>query len=624
MSGGQTLQRAWDRQRLQVRVLALVCFGMLVPLFALGLSTRQVVKRLEQRVLDERELLAGSVAAHVAELVGSELELLQDVPAARNFDLTDDNPEPERQALREAQKRRHTLFDEVLLVDRGGKVLHSEPAKVLALAEVAPAVREAFETGRPVVTGLLGRPGGVRRLYALLPVKSWQGETVGLIAGAINPEGPNLRSVLSSYRLARGESIDLVDSSGTVVGTTDPSRLYAASDHAHFVASLIRDRRSVSGPCHSCHGAALDVRVQEVAAFAPMSVAPWAVSVRQQETLVFGAAQRLFTGLTAAAVLFILVALGFAVGAARSVTRPLATLTREAERLAAGALAEPLPELGSDEVGRLGTALEHMRVALQRSLDGAERANAELEERVEQRTAELQSLYKDLQEREEARARLLRKVITAQEDERRRLARDLHDETTQSLAALVMQIQAALAAPAGEAGPRLKEALDLAVRALGDVHRIIVDLRPSVLDDLGLWSAIAWYSDRVLRKQGIAVRCESGCVEHERLPPETRVALFRAVQEALTNIAKHAAADAVLIQCDVRDGMLTIEIEDDGKGFDAAALAAPGEGGHGWGLLGIRERMEIIGGSARIDSSPGQGTHLVLSVPMPQRQEARA
>jgi signal transduction histidine kinase len=265
-----------------------------------------------------------------------------------------------------------------------------------------------------------------------------------------------------------------------------------------------------------------------------------------------------------------------------------------------------------------------MRVALQRSIERAERANAELEQRVEERTAELRRLYRDLQEREEARARLLRKVITAQEDERRRIARDLHDETTQSLAALVMRLQAALAAPQGEAGPRLKEAEALAVHALDEVHRIIVDLRPSVLDDLGLWSAIAWYSDRVLRKAGIAVRCESGCVEHERLPTETRVAVFRAVQEALTNIAKHAEADAVLIQCDVRDGMLTIEIEDDGKGFDAAALAAPGEGGHGWGLLGIRERMEIIGGAARIDSSPGQGTHLVLSVPMPSAKETSA
>ena len=624
MSSSQTLQRAWDRHRLRFRVLALVCFGMLVPLLALGLSTHQVVKRLEQRVLEEREHLAGSVAAQLADLIGSELELLQAVSAARGFDLTDDNPEPERQALREAHLRRHALFDELLLLDRAGKVLRSEPLRAPMLAEVAPAVREALETGRPVVTGLLGRTGGPRRLYALLPVKSWQGETVGLVAGAIDPEGPNLRSVLSSYRLARGESIDLLDSSGTVVGTTDPSRLYAASDHADFVASLIRERRSVSGPCHSCHGAARDGRVQEVAAFAPTSVAPWAVSVRQQETLIFGPAERSFAELSAAGGLFILVALGFAVGAAKSVTRPLATLTREAERLAAGKLAEPLPELGSDEVGRLGAALEHMRVALQRSLESAERANAELEQRVEERTAELRRLYRDLQEREEARARLLRKVITAQEDERRRIARDLHDETTQSLAALVMRLQAALAAPQGEAGPRLKEAEALAVHALDEVHRIIVDLRPSVLDDLGLWSAIAWYSDRVLRKAGIAVRCESGCVEHERLPTETRVAVFRAVQEALTNIAKHAEADAVLIQCDVRDGMLTIEIEDDGKGFDAAALAAPGEGGHGWGLLGIRERMEIIGGAARIDSSPGQGTHLVLSVPMPSAKETSA
>ncbi len=622
MSRSSLLQSALDRHRLKVRVLSLVAFGVLVPLVALGLSAREVVARLEQRVLDERELLARSAAARLADLVGGELELLEAIPASRGFDLEDGDPEPERRALHEASLRLHALFDEVLILDKQGRALAAEPLSARPLPEVADLVRRAVEGKRPMISGLVGAAPGARRLYAVVPAKNWQGDAVGAVAGAIDPQGSRLQSLLASYRLSAGERIDLLDAAGAVIGSTDPSRLFTASDHAGLVGELIRDRRSLSRACPGGANAEEGEPARRVEAFAPAGVAPWAVRLSQSELPAFGTAHELFAGMGTAGGLFLLMALGFAAGAANSVTRPLTTLTHEAERLAAGKLQEPLPELGSDEVGRLGRALEHMRVALQRSLDRVERANAELEQRVAERTAQLLRLYQDLQEREEARAQLLRKVITAQEDERKRIARDLHDETTQSLAALTLRLTTALAAPPAEAQQRLNEAKELAVHALDEVHRLIVDLRPSVLDDLGLRSAVAWTCERAAKQKGLSVRFESSGLENRRLPVEIEVAVFRAVQEALSNIAKHAEADAVLVQCDVRGGELTLEIEDDGKGFDSSALAAPGEGGHGWGLLGIRERMEIIGGSARIESAPGQGTRVVLKVPMPKVEES--
>ncbi|HEY5676485.1 MAG TPA: sensor histidine kinase, partial [Myxococcales bacterium] len=190
---------------------------------------------------------------------------------------------------------------------------------------------------------------------------------------------------------------------------------------------------------------------------------------------------------------------------------------------------------------------------------------------------------------------------------RRRVARELHDETTQTLAALVMKLRA-------RSG--LAEETALAVSTLDAVHRLIVDLRPSVLDDLGLRSAIAWYADRHLRAHGIAVRCEFNGLDL-RLPPEHETAIFRIVQEAITNIDKHARAETVLIQTALRDQALTIDVEDDGKGFDGANFATPDRAGHGWGLLGMRERVEMLGGTLRIDSAKGEGTHLALRVPLP-------
>jgi signal transduction histidine kinase len=164
----------------------------------------------------------------------------------------------------------------------------------------------------------------------------------------------------------------------------------------------------------------------------------------------------------------------------------------------------------------------------------------------------------------------------------------------------------------------VRSARALAARAVENVHHVIFDLRPSILDDLGLVSAIGWYAERHLAPRGIAVRCELEPVEG-RLPQEVETAVFRAVQEALGNVARHARADNVLIQVTIQvtpgGGVLVVEIEDDGCGFDPAEVAQAAPSGRGLGLLGIRERMELVGGSAVVESRPGQGTRVVLRVP---------
>jgi signal transduction histidine kinase len=255
-------------------------------------------------------------------------------------------------------------------------------------------------------------------------------------------------------------------------------------------------------------------------------------------------------------------------------------------------------------------------------MEAVARANLDLERRVEERTREIEKLYRELREREELRGRLLRKIISAQEEERKRIARELHDDTSQALAALAVSLETAQATPPPEISrERLEEAKALALRTLDGLHRLIFDLRPSVLDDLGLFSAIRWYAERHLEPLGVAVRCEfsepgaRAGEAGERLPPQVETALFRVVQEAITNIAKHARAETVLIQCARREGAITIEIEDDGKGFDPSSLTGPAAEGRGLGLLGIRERVELLEGEVQIESAPGRGTRIVVSVP---------
>jgi signal transduction histidine kinase len=273
-----------------------------------------------------------------------------------------------------------------------------------------------------------------------------------------------------------------------------------------------------------------------------------------------------------------------------------------------------------DETGRLARAFETMRVALAASMDEVTQANATLERRVAARTAELQKLYAELQDRDTRRAELVRKLLSAQEDERRRIARELHDETCQTVTALAVGLDTVRrAASPEEASAKLEDARALASRTLDGLHRVIFDLRPSVLDDLGLASAVRWWVDRHLAPAGITARLEIENLE-DRLPPTIEIPVFRAIQEALTNVVRHSGAKTVLVQMSREDGKLSVDVEDDGQGFTPADVATPSETGQGLGLLGMRERIEILGGTLTLDSSPGAGTHVAFTVPVPREE----
>jgi len=620
-------ERGWRRalrarmRGLRARIVLLTMAGTLGPSAILGWLGWSSVQSLEDQVLAERQHLAISVAAHVDSLVNSQLELLEAITPAPSAGA-DGHVSVARVELREAYLRSRFL-SRVFLLDRSGRVIEAEPAVGPGLdppSKELPAVRAALERGVPEISALSLGGGGVGRLFLLIPVKNLQSQVAGLVGGEIAPESPAFRALLNFVPLDRGETVDLVDQNGVVIASTAAPRLYSESDHRHFLEALIKQQKQTAGTCHGCHESGkANARVDEVMAFAPLSPrTPWGISIRQPEKGAFATAVALRWQILGAAPALALLALMFALGAAASITAPLSLLTRTAGRIAAGELQTPIPALGADEVGRLGAALERMRVALKQSLEDVANARDQLELRVEERTREIDRLYQELKQRDQLRAKLLQKVIGAQEEERRRIARELHDETSQLIGALALGLDTAMATlPAGVSRERLLEVKALTARMLDGIHRMSFDLRPSVLDDLGLFSAIGWYAERDLKRRGIAVRCEFDETE-TRLPPEIETALFRAVQEAITNIVKHARAETVLIQCALGPKAVMIEIEDDGEGFDPAGISATAAavGGRGLGLAGIKERIELLGGSAVIESAPGQGTRVVLTVPI--------
>jgi signal transduction histidine kinase len=202
----------------------------------------------------------------------------------------------------------------------------------------------------------------------------------------------------------------------------------------------------------------------------------------------------------------------------------------------------------------------------------------------------------------------LRKIIEGQEMERRRLARELHDETGQALTSVLLGLKAV--ETAADVPTALADLRELVVSTLQEVRRLAVELRPKALDDFGLVPAVERLVETFNASSGMSVALESNLGE-ERLPSEVETTLYRVVQEALTNISKHAAASEVSVVLVRRDAAVTALIEDDGRGFSGAD-----ELRGGIGLAGMRERLALLDGRLTIESGRGQGSTLVAEVPL--------
>jgi signal transduction histidine kinase len=421
------------------------------------------------------------------------------------------------------------------------------------------------------------------------------------VGGAVDPALSTLKEVISATRVGATGYTDVVDSQGAVLASSDTVRILTESNHGDFLANLIRDRRPTVATCHSCHkGESADKREREVVAFAPLVNAPWAVVVRQNEREALAPAKRLRERLLGIGLVLIGVALIIARATAQSVAKPIELLTGASRRIAEGNLSDPVPVVGGDEVGRLGQAFDRMRAQLKESMERIQNWNKELENRVRERTHQLE-------ESEQNRSKLLRQVISVQEEERKRIARELHDETSQELSALVMGLEAARSGGLEDLKCGVEEAKSLAVRTLEGVHHIIFDLRPALLDDLGLQSAVRWYAEGHLEPLGMDVSLEFVGLER-RLPTEVETTVFRVLQEAVNNVSAHSEAARVTLSMDFRERSIVVEIADDGRGFDP-------ERTRGLGLMGMRERVTLLHGTFDLQSRPDKGTRIRFEVP---------
>lgn len=270
----------------------------------------------------------------------------------------------------------------------------------------------------------------------------------------------------------------------------------------------------------------------------------------------------------------------------RILARPILELVEATRMVSRGDYSRRIHPWAKDELGTLAQAFNQM-------------------------SQDLAQLHDLRQEREGLQRQLLEKVISTQEEERRRIARELHDSTSQSLTSLLVGLRMLEANCTDPDQQQLSDLRNVAAQTLDEVHNLAMQLRPRALDDLGLSAALERLTFEWQARHKVPVDL-AVLLGESRFPAGVETALYRIIQETLTNVVRHAQARSVSILVERRNNIAIAVIEDDGQGFEIGD--ATGE--YHLGLLGMRERAELLGGRLTIESSPGQGTSVFVELPL--------
>ena len=275
-------------------------------------------------------------------------------------------------------------------------------------------------------------------------------------------------------------------------------------------------------------------------------------------------------------------------------TRPILRLVQATKAVARGDFSQRVPPWAKDEVGELSASFNQMVEAL---------AGA----------------YRELEQKEEVRRQLLEKLIAAQEEERKRLSLELHDEMGQALSSTLLGLTALENHPCAEGfRDRIRELKGIVIQALESIHNLSVELRPRALDDLGLVTALEHFLSDCSRRHGLRIDFQTVGIDNDRFPSYIETALYRIIQEAISNVVRHAEASAVSVLLEKRAGSVVAVVEDDGKGFDPEEVFNLGDERSHLGLWGMKERASMVGGTLIVESAPGEGTTIFVEIPVPE------
>lgn len=609
MGWGRLIQRLglWPRLALS---LSLGFLALFIVFSTLG---ERAVQESITRLLEERELLAEMAAGELEDLFVHAVEELRQL----SQELSSQGIENEVQLAARfamAHEQGAPEFTGLVLLDPDGRLQAAYPQEGFPIgSSLFKNLEIHLKAEGPSVSRPFCHPASkVPVIFLAMPLERPGGKRWGFVGGLIRLDGARIQQVLQrSARLGRIGHALLLDPQGNVMASTLQISCGSPGEHARFYRQAFAGGRAQvsivpvefgfpgESPGHF-----------HVMAFAPLRSAPLAIAIGGDLDTISAPINRLRWGLALVGLLALGGIWGASLVGARMLVRPVHRLTQAAQRIADGDLSTPLQVPEGGEIGAMAEALERMRLRLLENIQELARWSETLEIRVAERT-------EALRQQEALTRQLLRRLLTAQEEERARLARELHDEAGQVLTAVRLGLDR-LAKILGEANPwaqeQLQQTRELVTQAMEDLRRVISALRPGVLDQLGLIPALRGVAEALLGPQGIQLTLETEGIT-ERLPGEVELILFRIAQEAMHNVARHSQATHVWIRLTRGEKELIMEIQDNGRGFDPMAVTAEGSG-RGLGLAGMRERATLIGGQLEIHSRPGQGTTIRVRIPL--------
>ena len=586
--------RRFSLSSLRARLLLLVLLAAL-PALGLILYTDLEQRRLAATQAQEDALrLARLAAADQAQLIQGAHQLLTalaQLPAVRNGDSATCT------MLFTKLLKQYPVYANLGAAQPNGEVFCSvapltQPISVAGSAWFQRVVqRREFIIGeyqRSLVTGEF-------TLVLGYPVLDAGDQVQAVVAAALDLG--RLNQLAAQARLPAGATLIAVDRNGTIVARyPDPGQWVGKvlPEVPIIKAMLAQGEGTAEVPGVDgipCLYAFTQVRgASEVGMYVSIGI--------PTEVAFADAKRRLVRNLTALGLVSLLMLVAAWIGSDLLVLRQVNGLVRTTKLLRAGDLSARtgLPN-GRGELDQLAAAFDNMAEAL------------------EQRAAERQQA-------EEALQILSRQLLEAQENERRHIARELHDEIGQALTAVKINLQAAQRTPEALVS-YLEDSISIVDRTVQQVRTLSLDLRPALLDDLGLVVALRWYVDRQAQRTGFTAQFVADPLE-TRPRPDIETACFRVAQEALTNVVRHARAQQVRVELRQRDTELHLLIRDDGKGFDVRTAQERAAQGASMGLLGMQERVWLVGGQIAIESAPAWGTEIRVRFPLQNSRQPLA
>ena len=588
--------RLWRAIGLRQKFLVLATTSLIALFSVFSIIGFSALRASTDQTLSERLAVAQGAARSLDFLVNEACEQLRRAAAEMSAQLEQGVELPAPELLSRSSDYLTVPVYYLAFLDVNGRVLAVEPStseSPTSFSLQAGYIDQALR-GETSLSDVSYDLQTRRSLLSIAsPLRNSRNGSTGLLVAAIDLTAPDVLVLVKPEELGETGYVEIINSRGEAVASTRYPDFPQEQAHQSWFTGLLTTKQSAVSTCHRCHqeaGREL-AREDEIIVFAPSvhSPAPLGISIRQSQQEALAPTRILRQRLIVLGGVSLLIVLSMAFVTTQSLVNPLKALTAGSRRIADGDLEHSVPIRGSGEIRTLAQSLDAMRLRLQQSIER-------------------------LRDKDRIRGELLRRLISAQEDERRRIARELHDETSQALTSISANIQAAvtkLPSPSPDRA-RLAKLQDLVLQTLDGIHRLVRDLRPALLDDLGLLMAVKRYAEDRLGPLGIKLHWETADDEYE-LPDEVESALFRVIQEALTNIARHSGAGIAGVSIEFRDKAVAVSIEDDGNGFDVQAAL---ESKEAWGLYGMIERAEFLGGTVNIRSDSSEGTEITIIVPV--------